>query len=650
MWLSVVEGFQYGAVLSLGYPESPPRVKRVASRKLGRIRGSRMPVDCPSECVTSDIALARVELGAGGTSTVFIRSFDLDAPHHPSVRSGHRDPVPILVQLAALLPAGYLLWILWRTASRTTPVLAVAVTFGFLIRAFASQFLFWVSWLKLPFARSLQLGRGFWFFGLDGVAYFGYAKVAADNGAGGIFSVEPNIPSPAFVHALALFVWIFGEVVSVAILLNCAIYLASMLLVLRWSERHQIASHLTAIPVFGMSFLPAILLWSLQPLKDPFFMLLILLLALLLNAFYRGWSQPRPRVAALWGIGALLVVAVYLVAGVRWYYALIALVAAAAAGVGLLTVREPREIIVRLVSVVLLVAVGLQALVAGAGMYVPPAVRSILQPWEFNANSSISPFQAVTREAASARANMDAYVNATTAIRSGARTSNEGPGLGADELRPVESKSVPPATGTVQPTSAMVGASQTTPKPTAAKPTAPKPTAAKPTALKPTAPLVQANRPSPGRRDAHAAVARPSPPPMPKTTAQRLIAGGVALLLPRSLGNALGLISIGGGRGMMWFADVDTVLMDILLLIVLAVIVRSFRRGAWKDVFVWYLLFVTVGIFLALAYTISNYGTLLRHRGMMLTTAMLLAIVAPRISSSRATIAAEANSGEENGR
>lgn len=119
---------------------------------------------------------------------------------------------------------------------------------------------------------------------------------------------------------------------------------------------------------------------------------------------------------------------------------------------------------------------------------------------------------------------------------------------------------------------------------------------------------------------------------MPETIYGRLTTGLAAMLLPRTVAQKLGLVSIGGGRGLWWFVEFDTLLTDILLILVGIVFFRSLRRGGWREPMLWYLVAITVGIALALAYTVSNFGTLFRHREMLVATAVLLAIVSTRLS------------------
>jgi hypothetical protein len=123
---------------------------------------------------------------------------------------------------------------------------------------------------------------------------------------------------------------------------------------------------------------------------------------------------------------------------------------------------------------------------------------------------------------------------------------------------------------------------------------------------------------------------------VPSTTRGRLIAGFSALLLPRSVAARLGLVSIGGGRGLFWFVELDSVLTDLMLLLTMILLAAGIRRGAWRDPLLWYLIVVSIAITTALAYVVSNFGTLFRHREMMVATATLISMIAyrPRVRTS----------------
>jgi hypothetical protein len=196
---------------------------------------------------------------------------------------------------------------LWRYARRQSPI----VVAGFLIRAFAGQVLFWISWLHLPIARSLQLGNGFWFFAIDGPWYLGYANELIPRGPLAILTVSGTYPSYTYVQAFTIFCAAFGVVASTAILFNCAAYLATCALI------ERIGNGSKTFTLAAIAFGPAMILWSLQPLKDTFFFLLI---AALIYAFWRWQEAPRNWLPS----AAALLLLVYVIAGTRWYIAGIA--------------------------------------------------------------------------------------------------------------------------------------------------------------------------------------------------------------------------------------------------------------------------------------------------------------------------------------
>ncbi len=58
-----------------------------------------------------------------------------------------------------------------------------------------------------------------------------------------------------------------------------------------------------------------------------------------------------------------------------------------------------------------------------------------------------------------------------------------------------------------------------------------------------------------------------------------MITGFAAMFLPRMVGEALGLIRVGGGRGLWIFAETDTFLFDLVLLYVIVHCVRNLWSG-----------------------------------------------------------------------
>src|SRR5206468_7500143 len=77
-----------------------------------------------------------------------------------------------ILQVIFLVASCLGLFFLWRTARPSDRWLRLVVAAGFLGRAVSGQLLFWVSWARLPIARSLQLGDGLWLFAEDGLTYY----------------------------------------------------------------------------------------------------------------------------------------------------------------------------------------------------------------------------------------------------------------------------------------------------------------------------------------------------------------------------------------------------------------------------------------------------------------------------------------------
>ena len=115
----------------------------------------------------------------------------------------------------------------------------------------------------------------------------------------------------------------------------------------------------------------------------------------------------------------------------------------------------------------------------------------------------------------------------------------------------------------------------------------------------------------------------------PKSRASRLLSGVAATILPRTIGEPLGLFHIAGGRGMLWFTEIDTLFFDTaLLLAVAAVAIRL--RAFLRNPLAWFVIIVTVLVGGPLVYSITNYGTLFRLREMLyFLTAILPVTLAP---------------------
>ena len=189
---------------------------------------------------------------------------------------------------------------------------AKIIVAGFLVRAFMGQALFWISYLRLPIASSLQLGDGFWLFAPDGPEYLRLASAAAEDGLRGIFFLADRTPAHLFVRLVAILVASLGGVASLAILVNCAAYALTCAVMVRLTRNDVLFA--------AVAFSPAAILFSLQLLKDTLFFLLIIVMI----AAFRRWQELwRCERGSLLASAAAMLASVYALAGIRWYFAAI---------------------------------------------------------------------------------------------------------------------------------------------------------------------------------------------------------------------------------------------------------------------------------------------------------------------------------------
>ena len=462
---------------------------------------------------------------------------------------------------------------LWRLC-RAQPAIVIA---GFLIRAFVAQALFWISYLQLPIARSLQLGNGLWFFAVDGEFYLKDATKLAARGLTAILLLGDEFPSRFFVQVLSLFAGAFGGVASVAILLNCAAYLLTCAIVVRLCRNDVVLA--------AIAFSPASILFALQPLKDTLFMLLIVAMFAAFRRWEELWRAGGTRTQFLACAVAMLAL-VYGLAGIRWYVA--AIVCAAAAIFCVLAALPARRRGWAFAANAVLVVLLAQSVRLGA-LDLPPSYNRLLNP-----------LTAVQWRPAAAKAHI-------AAVRHGFETTP-----GATTIATGTALAPPPAT--------------TPPPRTPPQPTPTRPTPASPTPTQATAPAPKpAPAPVPISKPAPAPVPAPQPPP--QTVTSRVITGFAAMFLPRILAESLGIIRVGGGRGLWLFAEIDTIVFDLVLLYAIVHCTRSLRRGRARMTATFVLciivLVMTAGPML---YTVNNFGTLFRLRLMVYYLAAILPI------------------------
>ncbi|HEV8434031.1 MAG TPA: hypothetical protein VGR95_11510, partial [Thermoanaerobaculia bacterium] len=282
--------------------------------------------------------------------------------------------IAILQTLFASL-ACYGLWRFWRAFDGRGRASRI-VTAGFLIRAFASQLLFWISWLRLPVARPLQLGDGFWFFAVDGPWYLDYARDILAHGPKAIVFVSWKYASRIFTQWFTLFAGACGVVASTGILFNLVLYLATCALILRIGRRNVRARDF-ALAAIALG--PATILWSLQLLKDTFFVFLIVAMVAIWSEWQKLWRNDGDLLRRTLSIAVCAVAmfyAVYAIAGTRWYAG--AIVAGASLLFLGLVANLPRpRFAASAIAVLVFLTLG-QAFLLGGDFDVPLPVRTAL--------------------------------------------------------------------------------------------------------------------------------------------------------------------------------------------------------------------------------------------------------------------------------
>ena len=473
----------------------------------------------------------------------------------------------ILLQfiLTALACAG--LWWTWsRLAGRGKASLIIAL--GFIARAFGGQLLFWISWLKLPLARSLQLGNGFWFIAIDGPGYLSFANELIGYGPKAILFVSTAYKSRVYTQAFTVAVAAFGVVASVAILFNCAAYLATCAIIQRLGrDSRKERSRLVALA--AVAFGPGMILWSLQALKDTFFLFLV---AALIWACFRWQELWREGASRKWrrllACAASMVILTYAIGGIRWYFA--AIVWAMSAIFFIQVALSARSRAFALLAGGLLFVLLSQAVRLGGDDDIPWQVRRILAPgavmtlrlWNPSAAPTWQP-SSVPRLVVEVRGGFDHTPGATMILA--------GPALS-------------PASSQEKKVAAV-------PSPSVAS----------------------------------------QPPAFLKVLAT-LLTGFAAMFIPRFLAQAAGLIHIGGGRGFWVFVEADTLVVDAVVLFAVIYCWRALRSWARVTPLFILLALVFLATAGPMMYAVSNFGTLFRLRLMVYFIAALLPLtLAPRV-------------------
>ncbi len=443
----------------------------------------------------------------------------------------------------------------WWTSASVDRAERTVVAVGLLLRAVPGVILFWISAHRLPIGSSLQLKPGFWFFGLDAEYYYRLAAAAAVRGPGAIAALSPVRPSVFYIKSLAAALYLFGPSPATSLLFNLLAYAGLVACAIRWHERSGSTKTALLVTLSAVSLAPSWILWTYQPLKDTYFLLLVGLYFYGADRWYRRvMAETWSWAAALGGLAGLAVL-IYGIAGIRWYFAIVLV---SMMPLAFLTALAgcPRGSWWRAIAATLAMGLLLEVAVSGAGPYVPVWLRTVVRPSSVQALLEIRhvPADAIR----SVRKSHAQGVRAAGGTRI-QLMQDEGSGLTPDGVS----------------------------------------------------------------ADA---------------SALDLMRGNLAaMLLPRWLATRVGRVTIGGGRGLWAFANLDTVFFVLTILASGWVVRRQLGRGDRLGPVFWQILAVTVIITLLLAYQTSNFGTLFRLRSMVALGIALLPLTLERRARRTAT-------------
>jgi hypothetical protein len=388
------------------------------------------------------------------------------------------------------------LTIAWcRWTARTSRLLAVIVIAGLTLRVALGAALFLISHFHVGILTGWQAGSGFWTLAPDASFYY---RLAADAAASHTFLIPAAQPSPTYLTALALWLWAAGISVPSAVAFNVGCYLATTAALVAGASRKDggaIGTWRIAVVAF-FSFSPMLLFTSTQVLKEPFFVLLVVVTCRAAYELFDACTRvQRPKASTLAALIGLCAAGLALISGVRAYFGVFLSLAFAA---GLVTLVWRGAPTFRRSTL---------ALLAGCGLVV----------FWMAFETGFDPHYQYVRDAI---------------VRTGA--------AGVDNVR----------------TSFEQGA----------------------------------------------------------TVLSSPVAGLLATFVPMSVLKGASLVTFDGGRGLMGFADLDTIFLDATFLLVAVFVVkrRSLLRANLPSVLFTFVL-VAVSTLLV-AYVVANFGTLVRIR------------------------------------
>jgi hypothetical protein len=209
--------------------------------------------------------------------------------------------------------------------TRSRPV-AVLMASGIVVRALIGVTLFWISYLDLPFLRSLHFGDGFWAVAPDARRYYLQASLGY---FGGLSAIPDDASARVFVSTLSAWMRLVGLSPASALYLHVGLYAVLSALVVKVCGPAQ--TWRAALPCIvclaPISLSPVLLIHGSQPLADEIFVFLaavtcLTVLVLLRVPSGKSWRSDLPMVVMSL---AALGIAMFGLADIRFYFALIGL-------------------------------------------------------------------------------------------------------------------------------------------------------------------------------------------------------------------------------------------------------------------------------------------------------------------------------------
>jgi hypothetical protein len=484
-----------------------------------------------------------------------------------------------------------------RFIVRRSRLLGGIVIAGTAIHLIVGALLFSISWLDMPLLRGLHTGDGFWVLAPDARMYFNSAAKASMQG---LHAIPYGSASPTFVSTIAVWMDLIGVSPASPLLFNLIAFVLTCGLIVRFGTSGEDAAPPAAVtwPLVTLSFSPTLLFCSTQVLKDLMFACLVAVIALsareLLTRLDRQRLRPSPAALAGGVIG--LFAGVYVISGIRAYYAVFIWLSLAAT-LGLFLFRQRRAHIKRYLGLASLTLATLWlAFMLGAGAY-----------YSYYHNVAMGSINMVTGGVMSSALERLSKLRVPGSAGGATGATNVAAGQAVDSLRE----------------GFVLSAGQTN---LIRRPAAPRPTVPQ----DPKGPKKPVEDTGPSRWDKL----------MDRVYGVTL--GLVAMFVPLSLLQALSIVDIQGGRGFLYVTDIDTLFIDASILGITWLLYRERRALQHRQVYLCFCLVVAALSAVLLAYVVTNLGTLFRLRLIAMVPFWMAPLAIARVTDGTAAVAEEA--------